>query len=294
MFDSNSLVPKHHSIDIGDLRVNFLGTSRLLQAEQITSSPLHLHSKHEFQYIISGTFQESVNADEAILIKEGSAIIIPPNMLHSNPSTPGKRLIVTLALQQRHTDDTGADFSEYAYYCRLFGSLQNVIVLHNDIITYCISQLLALSDSPENVHKRKTLLSMLFTQIGECIKNTCGADVAQFALQPGTQYNQQYFLIEQHINTHYNKKTSVDEIAELLHISRRQADRIVIQIFGKTYANLVTERRMSIAQTLLQKTDISCTQVAEKIGYSSYAGFYTAFHQHFGVSPDELRESMKA
>lgn len=291
MLNTNELVPKNQSIDIGDLRVDFLGTSKLLQAEPITASPLHLHSKHEFQYVISGTFQESINADESIHIEESTAILIPPNMLHSNPLISGKRLIATLALQQRHIDYANPNFSEYTYYCRLFGSIKNVLILQNSTITYCIDQILALSDTPENVHKRKALLSLLFIQTGECIKELCSEDVAQFALQPGTQYNQQYFLIDQYINAHYNKKTSVDEIANLLHISRRQADRIVIQIFGKTYANLVTERRMSIAQTLLQKTDMSCTDIAEKVGYSSYAGFYTAFRQHFGISPDELREA---
>lgn len=289
MTPDNHLVPKNLAVDIGDLRVDFLGTSRLLLSEQISDSPLHLHSKHEFQYIISGALQEHINADKVIRVEQDSILLIPPNILHSNATAPGSRLIMTLAMQQLHTGATDPLFSEYSYYCGLFGAFREPIIFQDSIITYCIQQLMGLPDLPQNVHKRKSLLNMIFIQLAECVQRYGRTDTERYKFQPGTQYNQQYFLIEQYINTHYNKKTSVEEIAEFLHISRRQADRIVDQIFGKTYAALILERRMSIAQTLLQKTDMTCTQIAEKVGYTSYTGFYIAFKQHFGMAPDEMR-----
>lgn len=290
MAHDNHLVPKNLTVDIGDLRVDFLGTSRLLLSEQITDSPLHLHSKHEFQYILSGTLQESINADKIIRVEQDSVLLIPPNILHSNTAEPGSRLIMTLAMQQLHTGTADPLFSEYSYYCGLFGTFREPIILQDNIITYCIQQLMDLPDLPQNMHKRKSLLTMIFIHLAECVQQYSRTDTERYIFQPGTRYNQQYFLIEQYINTHYNKKTSVEEIAESLHISRRQADRIVDQIFGKTYATLILERRMSIAQTLLQKTDMACTQIAEKVGYTSYTGFYVAFKQHFGIAPDEMRK----
>ena len=289
MTQSAQLVPRNLSVDIGDLRVDFLGTSRLLSAENIVTSPLHLHSKHEFQYILSGSLAACINNDQIIHVKSNSVLLIPPNILHSNVDEQGQRLILTVAMQQLHTGTAGAPFSEYGYYCELFGAFREPIIFQDTIMTYCIQQLIGLPDLPQNMHKRKSLLTMLFIRLAEGVQQHGHTEAERYKLQPGTQYNQQYFLIEQYINTHYNKKTSVEEIAEFLHISRRQADRIVDQIFGKTYATLILERRMSIAQTLLQKTDMTCTQIAEKVGYTSYTGFYVAFKQHFGMPPDEMR-----
>jgi len=64
-----------------------------------------------------------------------------------------------------------------------------------------------------------------------------------------------------------------------------------VEIFGETYAVLVLKRRMSIAAALLKKTDIPCSVIAEKVGYSSYTGFYVAFKRYFRMTPDEMRKT---
>ncbi len=290
MEQSNALISKNLTIELGDLQVDFLGTSKLLSAEEIATSPLHLHTKHEFHFILSGSMQLWVNNDRMLQVNAGSVLLIPPNLLHHNAQECASRLSLLLALQQTHH---GADFSEYDHYCALFGTMQEPLVFEDEIIRFCVDQLTNLPDLPQNTHKRKSLLSLLFIRLAEGIATHTQNTPQPQKLQPGTQYNRQYFLIEQHINTHYHQKTSVEEIATLLHISRRQADRIVLKIFGKTYAALILERRMSVAGTLLQKTDMTCTAVAEKVGYTSYPGFYLAFKQHFGHAPEDLREHKK-
>lgn len=287
----NNMIPQKKSVDIGDLRVEFLGTKHLLQPVGISSSPLHLHSKHEFQYIISGTMEENVNGDQLDDIHADSVLLIPPNMLHSNPNCDGERMVATLVLQKISNSAASDTFSEYTYYCELFGAFREPLVFQDSIITHYVRQYIALEDLPENEHKKKTLLSMLFISLADHIKHSTLAEAGQYPFEPGTQYNQQYFLTDHYINSHYTKKTSIQELADYLHVSRRQADRIVYHIFGKTYAELILLRRMSIAQMLLQKTDMPCSQVAEKVGYGSYAGFYIAFQKHFGIPPEQMRNT---
>lgn len=291
MASKNNMIPQKISVDFGDLRVEFLGTKHLLQPTDITSSPLHLHSKHEFQYIISGTMEENVNGDQMDGIPKDTVLLIPPNMLHSNPNCDGQRMVATLVLQKIAGVAGDNAFSEYTYYCELFGAFREPLVFQDDLITHYVRQFISLSDEPENEHKRKILLSILFISLADYIKHSTQASTEQYPFEPGTQYNQQYFLTDHYINSHYSKKTSIQELADYLHVSRRQADRIVNHIFGKTYAELILNRRMSIAQMLLQKTDMTCSEVAEKVGYGSYAGFYIAFQKHFGMAPEEMRNA---
>ena len=289
----NDYSSPNYTVDIGDLRVDFLGGSVLLSPRNSTESPLHLHTKLEFQYIASGTLDVLIDEETTLTIQQGSALLIPPNVLHRNANSEGQRLALTIAMQHfpNHSDP---NFSEFHYYCEIFSKLRAPAIITNSTISYCVDQLLSLPHTPQNTHKIKNLFALLFIQLADCAKSFCQKDSQSSKLPQGDQHNHQYFLIEQYINTTYNQKTTVAKLAELLHISRRQADRIIMQIFGKTYAELVLEHRMSIAQTMVKKTDIPCAAIAEKVGYSSYTGFYIAFKKYFNMSPEEMRESANA
>jgi AraC-like DNA-binding protein/mannose-6-phosphate isomerase-like protein (cupin superfamily) len=273
---------------IGDLRVDFLIANPNWAPMSIANSPVHLHTKHEFQFILSGRLQVRIDENEVLEVPQGSAVLIPPNILHSNQQSDGQRLIATIALQPLYREEK-PDFSEFHYYCALFSRVREPLVLQSETITNGIRQVVQLRDQPQDLHRRNNLLAYLFIQLGLAVEHQCGGLAEESLLQLGNQYNYQYFVIEQHINKNYNKQTSAEEIAAALHMSRRQIDRIVKQIWGKTYAMLILERRMLIAQKLLQKTDMPCTRVAERVGYTSYPGFYLAFRRYFDMTPEEMR-----
>lgn len=288
MLHDNLPYPHTVSVEIGDLSVNFIMTSVEWGPVSIVSSPLHMHTMHELQFILSGVLQIRVDEDDSFCVPGNSLLLIPPDVLHTNGDSDGKRIIATIALQPLHQEHTNR-FSEFRYYCALFGGVQKPLVFQSSAISDCVEKIVQLPNLPQNEHRRKNLLAYLFIQLGLAIENTCEGAAERHLPQLGNQYNHQYYLIEHHININYNKKTSVEEIADILHMSRRQVDRIVHQIWGKTYAMLILERRMLIARKLLMKTDMPCTKVAEEVGYTSYPGFYLAFRRYFGNTPEEIR-----
>ena len=232
MAAKNDLVFKKIAVDIGDLRVEFFGASEFLRSIDIASSPLHLHAKHEFQYIISGTMQAVVNGDRLEDISEDTVLLIPPNMLHSNPSCDGKRLIATLALQQLPGAAGDRSFSEYTYYCELFAAFREPLVFRDAAVTHYIRQILSLQDLPENEHRLKSILTMLFISLADYIKGSAQTEVGQYPFDPGSQYNQQYFLIDNYINRNYNKKVTIQELSDYLHEQFPDAMQCWGQVWG--------------------------------------------------------------
>lgn len=91
-------------------------------------------------------------------------------------------------------------------------------------------------------------------------------------------------------NVYYDKNISIDDIAEMLFISTRQAMRIVQSNFGCTWHKLVTRKRMNAAMDLLQKTDMTVEKIGEYVGYETTRGFYTAFKKYYNNSPSSYRE----
>lgn len=288
MLPNTSELPQMLSITLGDLRVNFL-SSHASVSHNACESPLHIHATYEFQYVSAGTLQELINEEHALKISSGMALLIPPNILHRNTVADCTRHVFTITLQQIHTKETSEEYSEFQYYCGLLGRADQPTIVNSPEVSYCMNRTISLSNTPDNIHKQQSYLALMFIKMAEYVQNTVKNELPRY-IPSSSLFDQRYFVIEHYVNTKYTQKTSVSDIAELLHVSKRQADRIVLQIFGKTYATLVLERRMSIALTMLQKTDISCNEIAEKTGYGSYTGFFLAFRHYYGQSPEEMRQ----
>jgi AraC-like DNA-binding protein len=63
------------------------------------------------------------------------------------------------------------------------------------------------------------------------------------------------------------------------------------QVFGATIAEYCAERRMRRAREFLLETQMSISEIALSIGYSSTGNFSTAFQKRFGVSPSSVRRT---
>ncbi|HEV7446021.1 MAG TPA: AraC family transcriptional regulator [Steroidobacteraceae bacterium] len=65
------------------------------------------------------------------------------------------------------------------------------------------------------------------------------------------------------------------------------------QQFGVSIHEYQTERRMQAALALLETTDLSIGQIAERTGYGEPTNFTAAFKRHFAALPREVRGARK-
>ena len=63
---------------------------------------------------------------------------------------------------------------------------------------------------------------------------------------------------------------------------------------GKTFSQLLLEKRMERAVILLQNTTISIEEVAAMTGYGDHSNFYKAFRDYYGKAPREYMLSRGA
>lgn len=83
---------------------------------------------------------------------------------------------------------------------------------------------------------------------------------------------------------------NVTEIARNMAMSRASLYYKVNSSFGKGVAELIEERRMSVAEELLKTTHMSILDISEKVGYSTPRYFSTRFKQlHEGCTPLKYR-----
>lgn len=143
-------------------------------------------------------------------------------------------------------------------------------------------------DVPDvSVHKISSgILSSFFDAINRCINTKDHTEVAAYITlichlisNQGTMASpitDPGFIIQEFFSHNYSQKVHLRDLASKLHLSERQTERLVIQHTGKTFNQELIDTRIKMANYLMKNTSMSLTEIAEYVGYSSYAGFWKA------------------
>ncbi len=84
------------------------------------------------------------------------------------------------------------------------------------------------------------------------------------------------FMIHEFFSNNYHSDITVSDIAALLHLSEKQTQRMIKQYTGSDFRTELTRRRMEAARQFMDSSEMSLTEIAEKVGYRSYSGFWKA------------------
>ena len=90
-----------------------------------------------------------------------------------------------------------------------------------------------------------------------------------------------------------NEDLSVDDIYKGLGISKIQLYRKTKALLGFSVNDYILSVRLQKAKYLLMNEDLTISEVAYKVGFSTQAYFSTVFKSKFSVTPTEFKESSK-
>ena len=93
-----------------------------------------------------------------------------------------------------------------------------------------------------------------------------------------------------YVEEHYNDG-SLGELANLLHYDFAWLSREIKRKMGKTYTELVQEKRLSQACYFLKNTNLSVDDIAIQVGYDNVSYFHRLFKKDFGMTPHRYRKS---
>lgn len=97
------------------------------------------------------------------------------------------------------------------------------------------------------------------------------------------------FKVLRYIETNY-AAGSFSEIADQLHYDPSWLSREVKRQTGKTYTQLVQEKRLAQAAFLLKNTDRNVSDISVAVGYENISYFHKIFAQAYGRSPKHYRD----
>ena len=95
--------------------------------------------------------------------------------------------------------------------------------------------------------------------------------------------------VVRYVAEHYAEKITVDELAGLAHLSTSQFTRQFNRLFQMTPARYLTRIRINAACSLLTRTDLDLTSIAERCGFHDASHFVKQFKKQIGMTPGEYR-----
>lgn len=91
--------------------------------------------------------------------------------------------------------------------------------------------------------------------------------------------NDYKYLIGEFFVKNYQHDVHISDLANVLHLSEMQTQRLVKKYTGKTFGENLRSYRMTIADYLSQTTQMTMAEISGYVGYASYNGFWKAQHK---------------
>lgn len=255
----------------------------------------HAHSFYELCYVFQGGCCQSI-AGRHYEMTAGDFLFIPPRVSHVI-SVPDETSVVLNILIDADAMET----------CIRGIFLQKQIMY--DFVSMLLSEEkmsagLLFRTSNSDVMKRiiKTLTVMCYFHSSVCDCSLANVMLLfHFLIDRGTiQINKinsaseavNALDIMQHIRQNYSS-TTLGTVAEHFRFSPAHMSRLIKNLTGQNFSNILHKCRLQKAIEYLRLTDIQIAKVAEEIGYNDPTHFIRVFKQEYGVTPHQFRKQVR-
>jgi len=99
--------------------------------------------------------------------------------------------------------------------------------------------------------------------------------------------------IREYIDSHYAEDITRDTLSDILFLNPDYASKLFKKEMGVSVGNYLIQKRISVAQNLLDTTDLSVNAISDNVGYGNYSYFIRLFKKMTNMTPIEYRNRAK-
>ena len=252
--------------------------------------PEHTHDYVEMVYMCSGETAHSINGTRIVLY-EGELLMLGRNARQSIEPAGAADIAVNFIIRPEFFTGTLPYLGEEETPLRRFvvrcltGEYDAGFLLFRVADVPTIQNLIEnlLLMIPEEAPNRRSILQATMGLLFAHLLN----HTETLTLSNGEQ--ETVFSVLRYVEEHY-KDGSLGELAAREHYELTALSRLIRARIGKTYTELVQEKRLSQAAWLLKNTDRRVDEIARSVGYENVSYFHRIFASRFDCSPKHYRD----
>lgn len=116
---------------------------------------------------------------------------------------------------------------------------------------------------------------------------------AETALEIAENSQSAVSRVKKYIDDHLEEDLNRNQLAGLVYMSTDYLSKLFLQEIGCKLSEYIISARMKAASKLLEETDLTVGEVADKVGYSNLAYFTKVFREKNGCTPAVYRASFR-
>lgn len=239
----------------------------------------HTHNHTELFFIVSGKGQFLIQ-DQIFPVDVNNLVIINPNVAHTEDSLNAQPLeYIVLGIEGV---ELATSENSNGQFCILdhFESVE---------ISSCLRNILREMEL-KNTGYEDVCQAYMEILIIRLMRNTA------LSVQPVAQIsggNRQCAAVRRYIDLHFKESLTLEQLAEEVHMNKYSLAHAFKREYGVSPINYMISRRVEESKYLLAETDLSMSQIAQLLGFSSLSYFSQVFRRTQNVTPMDYRKNAR-
>ena len=260
------------------------GTAKLLNVASARyggdwHSVPHTHNHMELFFIVGGKGQFLID-DQLHPVDVNTLVMINPNVTHTE---------VSLNAQPLEYIVLGIDGIELATSNTSNGQFSILNHYESMEISSCLRNILREMEQ-KNPGYEDVCQAYMEILIIRLMRTTALAVPAE----PQTvSTNRQCAAVRRYIDLHFKEPLTLEQLAEEGHMNKFYLSHAFKKEYGLSPINYMISKRIEESKYLLAETDLSMSQIAQLLGFSSLSYFSQVFHRTQDITPKEYRQSQR-
>lgn len=253
--------------------------------------PDHRHDYVEMVYMCSGSTTHYVNG-KPISLRQGELLFLSQTALHRVKQAQMDDVAVNIIVLPDFFSTTLSLIGEEQTPLRQFlvdclcGQTEGPGYLHFQVsgvkpLQNLVENLIwiLLNDTPNKRKASQMTMAALFLHLMGSTENLRTEDQEEAAVLKALRY----------VESNY-AHGSLSELAEQLHYDVSWLSREIKRKTGRTYTQILQDKRLAQAAFLLRNTNRNVSDISLAVGYENISYFHRIFAQSFGRSPKHYRD----
>jgi len=260
------------------------GTAKLLNVASAKyggdwHSVPHTHNHLELFYIVGGKGQFLIQ-DQLYPVNPNNLVVINPNVTHTE---------VSLNAQPLEYIVLGIEGIELATNESSNGQFNILDHFESVEISSCLRNILREMEQ-KNTGYEDVCQAYMEILIIRLMRNIALAVPTESQVVSG---NRQCASVKRYIDLHFKEALTLEQLAEDAHMNKYYLSHAFKREYGISPINYMITKRIEESKYLLAETDLSMSQIAQLLGFSSLSYFSQVFRRTQATTPMEYRQSTK-